>query len=334
MPAFPNSSMVHVDQPLTNLSVAYIQDQSNFIASQVFPTVAVNKQSDRYFRYAPGTFNRRQAKKRAPGSAAVVSGFEIDNTPTYYCDVYALAQNIPQEVIANADDAIDPERDASRFVMHSLLIEKEYLWASTYFTTSVWGTDITGVSGTPSTGQVKHWSDYTDGDPISNVTDAITAVQENTAFRPNTMVMSRRVMDALKDHPDLVDRVKYTNAGTENPSRVNERTLAALFGLDRILISDAVYNTADLGQTDSNTFVMGKNALLCYVPARAGLMTPSAGYTFSWRGLGGNDAGVAVRRFDGESMQIQNSVRIEGQMAFDQKVVASDLGYFFSGIVA
>ena len=42
-------SAVHIDQPLTNLTLAYVQEQSNFIADKVFPTVGVNRQSDKYY---------------------------------------------------------------------------------------------------------------------------------------------------------------------------------------------------------------------------------------------------------------------------------------------
>ena len=40
-------SSVHIDQPLTNLTLAYVQSQENFIADKVFPTVGVAKQSDK-----------------------------------------------------------------------------------------------------------------------------------------------------------------------------------------------------------------------------------------------------------------------------------------------
>jgi hypothetical protein len=44
-------SDVHIDKPLTNLTLAYVQDQSSFIADKVFPTVGVESQSDYYYIY-------------------------------------------------------------------------------------------------------------------------------------------------------------------------------------------------------------------------------------------------------------------------------------------
>lgn len=335
MSTFLSPGSVHVDTMLTNLSVAYLQNEAGFIADKVFPRVPVAKQSDRYYTYSVGAFNRDTARLRAPGTASVTTHFEVDNTPTYYCDVYGQAMDIAWETIANADAALDVERDAMEVVTRALAMKRERLWASTYFATSIWSNNRNGVASSPSAGtSVYHWSDYTNGSPITDIRNAMTTVQVATGMRPNTLIVNRQVMDALEDHPEILDRIKYNSGSTTSPAAVTTQSLAALFGLSRVMISEAVVNTADQGQTDSQSFVMGKHALLCYVEPRPGLMKASAGYTFVWRGMGGNDLGVAMRRFDGESMQIKGAIKIDGQMSWDQKVVAADLGYFFNGIVA
>lgn len=331
----PTSSQVHVDSALTNISVAFLQSADKFVAGQVFPNVAVGKQSDRYFVYDRGDFNRDEAEKRAPSTESSGSGFDLDNTPTFFCDVYAHHKDISDQIASNADMVLNLQTDATNFVMHKMLIKREKTWASDFFTTGVWTTDITGVSATPSSNQVIQWSDTTSGDPIGNIRAAITAVEQSTGFTPNTMTIGKQVLDALEDHPDIVDRIKYsgmTGAGG-NPARVNEQTLAQLFGLERILVMRAIENTADRGQTNSHSFIGGKNALLTYTPPSAGILLPSAGYTFSWQGyLGtGNPNGIAISRFRMDNLR---SERVEGEMAYDQKLVAADLGYFFSGIVA
>lgn len=86
----PTAGDVHVNAPLTNISIAYMQKAEMFIADKVFPMVPVQKQSDRYFVYPKGAWFRSEAKERAPGTESAGSGFEIDNTPTYYCKVTAI----------------------------------------------------------------------------------------------------------------------------------------------------------------------------------------------------------------------------------------------------
>lgn len=328
--ANPTGSSLHVDSALTNLSVAYRQSANNFIADVVFPNVPVRFKSDEYYKFNRADWNRDEVTVRAPGTESAGGGFNI-STETYTAKVHAFHKDVTDQDRANADPAINLDRAAVDFVMHKMMLAKEIDWASAYFTTGVWGTDITGVASGPSTGQTIKWSDTTSGDPIGDIEAAIIAMEEDTGYSPNTMVIGRKVMSALKNHPDIVDRVKYATSTTDNPAKVNERTLAALFGIDRILVSRAVKNTANEGATEASAFVTGSNALLCYAAPAPSLMEPSAGYTFSWTGYlnAGNAMGIATSRF---RMDHLKSERIEAEMAYDQKVVSSDLGYFFSAI--
>jgi hypothetical protein len=58
-----------------------------------------------------------------------------------------------------------------------------------------------------------------------------------------------------------------------------------------------------------------KSALLCYTPSAPSLMTPAAGYIFTWNGyLAGNSYGVRMKNFRMEHIA---SDRIEGEMTYD-----------------
>ena len=109
--------------------------------------------------------------------------------------------------------------------------------------------------------------------------------------------------------------------------------MAALFELDQIVVMEAVQNTANKGATDAHSFIgTGPDALLCYSAPSPGLMVPSAGYTFSWTGfLGASQNGMRMKRFRMDHLE---SDRIEIDQAYDQKVVASELGYFFDDVTA
>jgi hypothetical protein len=329
----PTARAVHVDQPLTNISIAFLQNASNFVAGQVFPNLPVQKQSDLYYIFDRGYFNRDEAKKRAPGTEAAKVGFELE-TASYFADVWAVKHGIPDQIAANADAVLNLERSAAELVTHKMLIRREKDWASNYFTTGVWGTDYTGVAATPGTGDVVQWSDQTSGDPIGDIRTAKTDIMESTGFMPNTMVMSQRVLDALVDHPDIVDRIKYSGGvGNQNPAVTSEQALSQLFGIPRILVMRGVENSAAEGDSNVHAFIGGKNALLTYSAPTPGIMTPSAGYTFSWQGYLGqsNTFGMATKRRYRDELE---TTEIEGSMAFDHKLVASDLGVFFSGIVS
>lgn len=327
----PTPGDVHVNVPLSNISIAYMQNASNFIADQVFPNIPVQKQSDRYYTYDRGYFNRDEMEIRAPGTESKGSGYTVDSTPTYYAPVYAFHHDIPDERRANADSVLAPDSEATALVTQKALIKREKLFVSKFFAGSIWTNDLDGVASAPGNGQVLQWNDA-NSTPIENIRAGKTTVLESTGFEPNTLVIGQRVLDALLDHPDIIDRVKYGQTAGRGAAQIDLSDLQALFKLDRIFVMKSVENTGKEGQSNSHSFIGGKKALLCYSAPTPGLMTPTAGYTFSWNGLLGSGAqGSRIKRF---RMEAISSDRVEIEMAFDQKLVAADLGYFFDTIVA
>lgn len=320
----PSRSDVHVNRPLTVISIAFMQAAAAFIADRAFPNIPVAKQSDRYFTYDRGMFNRASMKKRAPSAESAGIHYDVDSTPTYFADVYGLHHDVPDQVRANADQPLSLDREATELLSLQALLQREITFAATYFVTSVWTNEDTGVVGAPGAGQFQRW-DEAASTPIEDVRTAKRAVQESTGFRPNKLVLGRAVYDALLDHPDIVSRLD--RGQTTGTALVLRQNLAALFELDEILVMDSIQNTANEGAANAHSFIGGKNALLIYSTPRPGLMVPSAGYTFSWNGLYGQSAlGSRMSRFRMDNLK---SDRIEIEMAYDQKLVAADLGYFF-----
>jgi hypothetical protein len=315
--AQPTSSDVHVDAILTNISVAYIQEQNAYVASRIFPTIPVEKQSDKYFVYSKGDWFRDEAQLRAPATESAGSGYSL-STATYSSQVYAFHKDVDDQVRANADAPLNPDRDATTFVTQRMLLRQEVAWANDFFQSGVWATDTTPTN---------LWSDYTSSDPIGDVETGKSTMLNSTGYLPNTLVMGYDVFRQLRNHPDIVDRVKYTSA--EN---VTEDILARFFGVDNIMVARAIKNSGAEGAANSFGSIYGKNAALYYVAKNPGLLTPSAGYTFAWRGVSdGLGANIGITRF---RMPELRADRVEAQMAWDNKVIASDLGYFFDSCVA
>ena len=322
----PTQSQVHVDAILTNISVAYLQRAENFIADKVFPVVPVDKQSDKYFVYTKNDWLRDEARVRADGTESVGSGYNI-TTDTYYADVFAIHKDIGDQTRANADAPINVDREAAEFVTHRLLTRREIQFVNDFMTTSKWATDVTGVAASPTTGQTVQWSDYTNSDPIEDIEAGKAQILSTTGMEANTLVLGYDVFRKLKNHPDLVDRIKYTSSQT-----ITEDMLARMFDIERVLVSKSVKATNAEGATAAYSFTTGKTALLCHVAPSPGILTPSAGYTFSWTGVSqGMGLTIGTSSFRLESLR---ATRVEAELAFDNKVVASDLGYFWNTIVA
>jgi hypothetical protein len=323
----PNINQVHIDAILTNISVAYMQNADNYIADKVFPVVPVDKKSDKFFTYTKNDWFRDEAQRRAPATESAGGGYGI-STDNYSADVWAFHKDVPDQITANADNPLNPLREAAEFVTNRLLLRRENQFVSDFMTTGVWGTDIAGTAGTATAGQTAtQWSNYTSSDPIEDIEAGKAQMLSNTGFEANTLVLGYDVFRQLKNHPDLVDRIKYTSSQT-----ITSEMIAAMFDIPRVIVSKAVKATNVEGATAAYSFATGKTALLAHVAPQPGLMTPSAGYTFSWTGVsGGLGATIGTSQFRMDSIRAD---RVEAEVAFDNKVVSADLGYFFNNIVA
>ena len=330
MPGNPALGDVHVNAPLTNMSVAYVQDATNFVADRVFPNIPVTKQSDRYFTYSRADFNRDEMEDRAPSTESAGNGYDIDNTPTYFATVKAFHKDIDDQIRANSDNPLSPDRDATIFVTQKALIKREVTFAQKYFTGGIWNYGAVGVSSNPTAGEFLQWNDQ-NSTPIELIRRAKRLVQQATGFKPNIALMGKIVFDTLIDHPEFIDRIKY-NYDQGVAAVANEQIIAQLFGLDEVLVMEAVYNTAPRGMPEVSEFIGGPHMLLAYRTKTPGIMVPSAGYTFSWNGwMGSTGMGHRIKQVRIERLE---SDRVEVQMAYDQRVVGADLGYFFEDVFA
>ena len=324
----PTRNQVHIDRALTNISVAYMQDASNFIADKVFPIVPVQKQSDLYFIYRKEDFLRDEAEDRAVGTESAGGDYNVDLSEPYFCRVKAFHKDVTEQERVNADDPLSPDKDSTEFVSQKLLIRRERQWAENFFKAGVWGSEVAGVATTPTAGQTLQW-DLATSDPVKFIKNLSTQMQETTGYRPNKLVLSPYAKDALLEHPDVIDRIKYTQKGIASVA-----LLAELFEVGEVLTASAIYNSAPKGATESTGFIMGKHALLCYAEKNPGLKKPSAGYIFAWKGLQGAGAyGNRVVRIPMPWLGMDTE-RIEGEMAYDMKKVSADLGIFLKDIVA
>lgn len=330
MPIQPTPSDVHVNQMLTNVSIAYVQDADSFVASKFAPVLPVDHQSDKYWQILRGQWNRSQMEVRGPGLPAKRIGYAVQSTDTYYANVYALAHPIPDQTRKNADAALDQDRLATRLLTQQDLIKRELVFVNNFLQTSKWTTDTTGVSSGPSGAQVLQWNNA-NSTPLEDIAKAKQTIIQNTGIEPMHLVIGYPVWVALKNHPEIIARVSG-GATTAIPAKVQMALIAQLMELDEILVMKSIQNTAADGATDSNAFIGGKVALLGYVEKELAPECATACATFAWKGYTGmNDNATRIKQYRDENCA---SDIIEAESAWDQKLISPDLGNFFTSLVA
>lgn len=319
----PTARDVHVDALLTDLSIAFLQDAAGFVARRVFPQVDVEKQTDIYPVYPRRDWMRREARRRAPHAESAGSGWRVQTNNTYRCEVFAVHKDVGPQERSNQSRPFDLDRDATEWIAQQLMMELEAQWAASFFAAGVWGTDLQGVAGVPAAGQFRQW-DQAAATPIIDIQGEIVRIASLTGRRPNKLVLSPRTWNRLRNHATLLDRIVHTQRGV-----ITEDIVAALCGLDEVMVAWGVQDTSAEGAADATNFIFGNHAMLCYAAPRPALYQPSAGYTFGWTGLlGANALGGRINRVPMPWLGL-GTERIEGEIALDPRVVSNELGVMF-----
>jgi hypothetical protein len=309
------ASIQAVDPILTNMLLGYMQSESRFVANKVFPTIPVDKKGFTYYTLTKKFWFLDEMKNRAPGSKFARSGYGVE-TATGAAILWGLEHPIADEDRNNNQMPLSLEQTGLRWLAQQSLIRKERAFSADFMTTGVWGTDDNNAT--------TDWDDFTSGDPVNDVLTARRTIGNNTGVSANSMILGTIVDQAIKNHPDIIDRVKYTQAATQ---ATIESILAAAFGVANYWVAESSYNSANEGQAMTATAVIDDDCLVTYVTPTPGIMEASAGYTYSWDGGGGLGSIVNYREDQTKSDVLQNSE------AWDQKVVAADTGYFFADVV-
>jgi hypothetical protein len=315
----PTSRDLHIDQLNTSASIAY-RNQS-YIADEMFPLLPVQKQSGILTEYDQSYWFRDEAKMAGPGAEVQLAEYAVDTTDTYFCSRHRLGRLIYDEQRDNADAPFNLEREATEFLTDKIQLRREVNFVTQHFTTGKWTTDKTG--GTDFT----QWSNYAGSSPVVDVAAYKDTVEALIGREPNKFTVGKQVYIQLKNHPDVIDLIKYTQRG-----QVSSEILASLLEFEKLLIGRAIYTTDKEGTAEGSVTysrVWGKHGLMVYTPPSPSLMTPSAGYTVVWNRVAG--AAQYMQRFRREEAEADLLVI---NSYFSQKRTAAGAGLFLSGAVA
>jgi hypothetical protein len=262
---------VHIDVVLSNISVAF--PQGDFVGNQLFPQVNVSKQTNKYYIFGRESWAVEPGGDlRAPGTAANEIAGLLVSTDSYFCRDHSLRIPITQEERENADNPLDPMADGTNLVTQKVLLVRELAMRDLVVTTANYEA---GLSTTLAGGQ--QWSDYVNSNPISDVKTGVRAVHSKLFTFLNTGVFPYQVMTQLEDHPDFIERIKYSQRGI-----ITSELVGALFTIPNLIVPGVGYNSANPGQTPALGYIWGKDVILAYVPPSAGLKTPAYAYEFVW----------------------------------------------------
>ncbi len=260
-----------IDPVLTTVVQGYRPAER--VGRVLFPSVDVLARGGTVLEFDRESFRRKNAI-RAPGAGTIRIAFGYEGKP-YALKQEAIDAPVPREIQQDAQvvPGVDLGTRAVIVVMDSLTLGLEYEQAKI-------ATDPANypVGQKQALAGTDKWNDP-DSDPLAMVLDAKETVRKQIGLDPNRMVLPKPGLNALKRHPKITDRFKYTDASSITPDM-----LAALFDLETLAVGKA---QALEGPEGEEQFVdlWGNAAALAYAPMTAeGTEQPSYGYTYTLKG--------------------------------------------------
>lgn len=324
----PTGVTVHPDQFLGTISLAF--QNPAYISEKILPIVPSDKQHDLFPIFSKQHFRVRPTS-RAPGVQSKTIEIDLDKRGSFFCDGHSQDAPMPVEIQSNADPAVELDIEVTEKVTEIIRIDQENN-AAAVLTNPSTITSNTTLSGT------SQWSDFQNSNPKLAIQAQMRSVMLATGLRPNRLLIGWDVYVQLQSHPIILDALKYTG-GVKG--EITPQMLAQYFGLEEVIVPQSMKQGANMGQTDSLSFIWGKVALLFYAPANPGKRTPALGYTFVWmtnwsgNGLGGDinskTGGFLVYKyFDWKS----RSWILGVDFYYDQHIIIPGAAYLWLSAVA
>jgi len=323
--AYNDPQLLHLDSMLTGISVGW-DNPDAFVASTLFPTVRVAKDSDKYYIYNRDVWGRVMDDIRTPGSEANELPPMTLSRDTYFIEEHALEDVVPDEELENADAPLQPAQDATARLTNTILLNRENIQMTMATTAANYASGYsTTLSGT------SQFNDYVNSDPIGVSRTARKKIHDTMFRDPNVVIMGYEVYWTLLEHTKLLSRITYSA-----PQVTSREILSEVLGLPaRFIVAEGGYVNSVYGQAETTGYLWPKDILFAWVPPTPGRRTPAFAYEFVKPYGGGNIQPTERWR---EEKRKSDVVRVSRR--YDNKFIAVDgsgkaiAGYLVKNAVA
>lgn len=317
---------------LTNMAMAYFQSLENRPAKSLFPILPVSLSTASYYIFSKEDLLRDNVQRK-PQFGKVNPAQIAHETGTYACQVDQIILGIDQIMQldykrTNAPAFIQQQNAKTKTIAQQMAIHQDIMFASSYFKSGVWNEEWKGTSTGSGSKEFIKFND-SNSTPIQFFRERVSAMKKN-GRKPNKLGLGENTYNALINHPDILARVEGMGSA-ENPAQANETVLAKLFGVEKVVVFDAIANMAKTGLDADMNFICDPNgALLVYATDTPSIEEPSAGYIFTWDMLGDRNY-MPILQWAGDDGT--HSEFIEGLIAQDMRITANDLGCYMADCV-
>ena len=258
-----------VDPVLTNLAREY--QNAALVGTKLLPFVPVDKEAGRVPVFGKDAFRIYNTVRaiRAASNRINPDGLSSVEYVTQEHDL-----EYPIDYRETNEAAVDIQAYGARVTKNAVMLRLEKMIADTVLNANTYptGNKIT-LSGTD------QWTDKSNSHPIDVIFAGKDAVRGKIGLYPNVVVFGAAAWRSFREHPDVLDKIKYSMKGI-----LTTDLAAEILEVNAVFVGAAVYEDTDGTFKD----VWSDSVVLAYVSeVPAGNRTqydPSFGYTLRVKG--------------------------------------------------
>jgi hypothetical protein len=222
-----------IDPILTTVARGY--KNTAMIGGFLFPYVPVGQRGGKIIEFGKEAMRLYQTQ-RAPGSNTKRIQVGYLGAP-FALESHSLEGLVPKELNdeAAAVPGIDLAAGSIVTVQDTIALRLEYAQAQLARNASAYGAD-----NTKSLSSKARWDDVaTTSDPVAEIMAYKEVIRSQTGMSPTTIVMGKKVSNALRVHPKIIARI--TVKTTPETPVVADADLMRLFDIKQIVVGESVY---------------------------------------------------------------------------------------------
>lgn len=251
---------------LSNVSSGYFP--TGFISEDVLPVIRSKEKTGKLGKY--GTAHLRVESTIIGGEGRYPRvKVQSRSTDSYSVEGHGLEGQVTEDDYSNVQQPFDAEKDEVLGLSTTLAVGKEKALGDTLGDTAILTQNTTLVGAS-------QFNDSLNSNPLSVFNTAHLAIKDGCGEVANVAIIPWRVYQkGLKYHPQLLDALGYKD---NRPGGIKENELADIFGVERIYIPKASYESAKEGQSSSLAEIWGRNIVFAVLPKTAQKYQVSLGY--------------------------------------------------------
>lgn len=264
---------VHIDSALANYAAGYQEAADTGIADMVVPVLPVEKNSNKFYTWDKNdVFQDAQNLEVVPGGAMAEISPRLSSA-NYNCTSYGIQSFVATEVQANADSALNPERQAVVRCMNAIKLARERRCAALLMGSGNW----TGGYTAPIAAGAK-WNGGASSDPVRDLYTAMEA----SLVDVTGIVMSERTFHDFVQNAQVQKYIATKTAVAPIPGASD---FASLLQLPPIIVG----KRKGIVTATTYGYVWGDNVALIHADAGipSGGASVSTARTFRWNGANG-----------------------------------------------